>query len=331
MKRIILDSIENIPSPLSDECAVTMGVFDGMHQGHLRVLHLMAEVAGRLGLPRTVVTFSQHPDELIGSNHPDMILSMEHRLRLMERNGVDLAVIIPFDENVRSTPANDFLEGFLVGALRSKAIILGHDSTFGKDRAGNVDFLRDQSGRFGIEVHAATEISVGGKAISSTRIRQAIRSGDLRLAEEMLGREVSILGTVVHGDHRGRQLGFPTANVAPETEVIPPKAVYEVTVLFGGIRKRAVMSIGVKPTFHGSDHAPRTIEVHIPGFSGDLYDEVLEVFIVRKIRDQKQFDSVEELLANIRKDIASLGNPAPRDQSSSGQKPGLDDKFAGNR
>jgi riboflavin kinase/FMN adenylyltransferase len=245
-----------------------------------------------------------------------MILSMEHRLRLLERNGIDLAVVIPFDEEVRNTSAHDFLSRFLVGALRAKAVILGHDSTIGKNREGNLAFLKKHAGSLGIEVHAAQEVSVGGKAISSTRIREAIRSGDLRLAEEMLGREVSILGEVVRGDGRGRQLGFPTANVASQTETIPPTGVYEVTVLFRGIRRRAVLSIGTKPTFHGSREAQTAIEVHIPGFSGELYGEFLEVFIVRKIRDQRRFDSVEELLQNIRKDIRSLGLPAPRNDSN---------------
>jgi riboflavin kinase/FMN adenylyltransferase len=312
MKRLILDSVKEIPGPPAEECTVSLGVFDGMHQGHLMVLHLMQEMAMRLNTQRTVVTFSRHPDELLTQRHPGMILSMEHRLRLLERNGIDLAVVIPFDEDVRKTSAHDFLTQFLIGALRARAVILGYDSAFGRDREGNLAFLQEHAPSLDIEVLAASEVSVGGKAISSTRIREAIRSGDLRLAEEMLGREVSILGQVVHGDGRGRQLGFPTANVDPQTEVIPPAGVYEVTVLFRGIRKRAVLSIGTKPTFHGSHEAQTTIEVHIPGFSGDLYGEYLEVFVVRKIRDQKKFDSVEELLRNIRKDIGSLGLPAPR-------------------
>ena len=291
-----------------------MGVFDGMHQGHLRVLHLLNETARRLGLPSAVVTFSNHPDDLLGQAHSGMILSLEHRLRLLERNGIDLAVVLPFDEEVRDTSALDFLKEFLVGALRARAVILGHDSVFGRNREGNIAFLERHGPALGIEVHAASEVSVGGLAISSTRIRKAILSGDLRLAEEMLGREVSILGEVVRGDGRGRQLGFPTANVDPATEIIPPPAVYEVTVLFRGIRKRAVLSIGTRPTFHGDKERKPTIEVHIPGFSEDIYGETLEVFIVRKIRDQKKFGSVEELLENIRRDIASLGLPAARDE-----------------
>jgi len=318
MKRLHLQSISEIAAPLSEECAVTIGVFDGMHQGHLKVLHILKEVGSRLGVPRTVLTFDTHPDRFLSKNAPALILSMEHRLRLLERNGVDLAVVIPFDKAVRETTAKEFLDRFLIGALRARAIILGHDSAFGRNKEGDLNFLQKQADLRGIEVHSATEVSVGGKVISSTRIREAIRSGDLRLAEEMLGREVSFLGPVVHGDARGRQIGYPTANVQCETGIVPPPAVYEVTVLFGGIRRRAVLSIGTRPTFHGHQEVVPTIEVHIPGFSGDLYDEILEVFIVRKIRDQKKFDSVEELLANIRKDIESLGIAARRDETGKG-------------
>lgn len=315
MKRLHLESINDISAPLSDECAVTIGVFDGMHQGHLKVLHLLKEAGSRLGIVRTVVTFDTHPDRFLSKASPDLILSMEHRLRLLERNGVDLALVIPFDKEVRETAAIEFLDRFLIGALRARAIILGHDSAFGRNKEGDLAFLRKHAAGQGIEVHTASEVSVGGKVISSTRIREAIRSGDLRLAEEMLGREVSFLGHVVHGDGRGRQIGFPTANVECETGIVPPPAVYEVTVLFGGIRRRAVLSIGTRPTFHGHQEVVPTIEVHIPGYSGDLYGEILEVFIVRKIREQKKFDSVEELLANIRKDIESLGLPAPRNET----------------
>jgi riboflavin kinase / FMN adenylyltransferase len=311
MKRLFLDSVADISTPLSDECALTLGVFDGMHQGHLGVLHLLNETARRLRLPSTVITFATHPDEILGQDHTGMILSMEHRLRLLERNGVDLVVVIPFNDEVRGTRAEDFLCGFLIESLRAKALILGHDSAFGRNREGTIVFVRENAIPLGIEVHAALEISVGGKAISSTRIRKAIRSGDLRLAEEMLGREISILGEVVHGDGRGRQLGFPTANVSSFSEITPPPAVYEITVLFRGIRRRAVLSIGTRPTFHGDREKKATIEVHIPGFSDDIYGELIELFIVRKIRDQKKFDSVEDLLQTIRSDISSLGLPAP--------------------
>jgi len=316
MKRLFLDTIHNITVSATEECAVTVGVFDGMHQGHLRVLHLLQKVADRLDLGRTMVTFADHPDAILGKHSPEMILSLEHRLRLMERNGVDLAVIIPFNDEIRNTSARDFVLDFLMQVLKSRAIILGHDSKFGKGCEGNLAFLNQHKQEWNIEVHATPEVSVGGKAISSTRIREAIRSGDLRLAEEMLGREVSILGKVVHGDGRGRQLGFPTANVDSQSEIIPPPAVYEVTVLLKGIRKRAVLSIGTRPTFHGNRERRPTIEVHIPGFSGNIYGEYMEIFIVRKIRDQKQFDSVEALLGNIRKDIASLGLPAQRNNSN---------------
>lgn len=312
MKTIHLDTIETLAPPLSEACVATVGVFDGMHQGHLRVLHMMQEISSGDALPRTVVTFDTHPDEFLGKSSPSLILSLEHRLRLLERNGVDLSVILPFNKKIRNTTALDFLTRFLIQSLGARALVLGYDSAFGRNREGDFSFIRERGESLGIEVHTAPEISVRGKAISSTRIRDAIRGGDLDLAEEMLGREVSILGKVVHGDGRGRQLGFPTANVDSCTDIIPPPGVYEIKVLFRGIRRKAVLSIGTRPTFHGITEERTTLEVHVPGFSGDIYGETLEIFLVRKIRDQKRFDSVEELLENIRKDIESLGRPAAR-------------------
>ncbi len=315
MKTIHLDTVAKTDSRICEACVATVGVFDGMHQGHLRVLHMMQEISGEATLPRTVVTFITHPDEFLGKSQPSLILPIEHRLRLLERNGVDLTVILPFNTEIRETTALHFLKGFIMESLGARALVLGYDSAFGKNREGNFDFIKKHSDSLGFTVHSAPEISVRGKAISSTRIRDAIRGGDIDLAEEMLGREVSILGKVVHGDGRGRQLGFPTANVEAGTDIIPPSGVYEIKVLFRGIRRKAVLSIGTRPTFHGTTEATTTLEVHIPGFSGDIYDEILEIFIVRKIRDQKRFDSVEELLQNIRRDIETLGRPAARNNT----------------
>ena len=236
-----------------------------------------------------------------------MILTLEHRLRLMERAGMDKAVIVPFSRELRETSAEDFLIEFLVHRLRMKAIILGHDSAFGKDRKGDILFLNARREGLGFEVLQAPEVKVRGDTISSTRIREAIRSGDLVLVEEMLGRELSLLGRVVRGDNRGRRIGFPTANLDCQGAILPPDGVYAVKVLYRGIRRRAVMNVGTRPTFtNGKQVMSSVVEVHIPNFQGDLYGADLEVFITRKIRDELKFDSVEALIEAIREDIDSL-------------------------
>ncbi|MHC4944712.1 MAG: bifunctional riboflavin kinase/FAD synthetase [Planctomycetota bacterium] len=305
MKRIHLNAIVDAPR-ISKASAVTLGVFDGMHQGHLSVLDYTCEVGRALNVDTVVVTFSIHPENLLNGGAPLMILTLEHRLRLMERAGIDIAVIIPFDENTRNMPAEQFLDEFLIQSLNIKAIILGHDSAFGKKREGDIRFLKERMERHGYEVHRTREVTVRNSVISSTRIREAITSGDFTLVEEMLGRELSIMGKVVPGDSRGRTIGYPTANLDCSYSILPPAGVYSVRVLHKHVKRRAVMNIGTRPTFYEKQARP-TVEVHIPNWSGDLYDEILEVFIIRKIRDEKRFNSVEELIQAIENDIASMG------------------------
>jgi riboflavin kinase/FMN adenylyltransferase len=307
MKRIYIETLDQVPV-LSKKSVVTLGVFDGMHQGHLCVLDRVCETGKRLNADKVVITFGVHPENLLNSHAPEMILTLEHRLRLMERAGMDLAIVIPFDDTTRNTPAERFLVDFLVGSLNCKAIVLGHDSAFGKNREGNYEFLNRLRDDYGYEVHQAPEVKVRDDIISSTRIREAIRSGDLPLVEEMLGRELSVLGKVVPGDGRGRTIGFPTANLDCHHAILPPLGVYAVKVLHNGILRRGVMNIGTRPTFHeGKSRSLLTVEVHLPNFNGDLYGTDMEVFITRKIRNEKRFKSVEELKDAIQKDIASLG------------------------
>jgi riboflavin kinase/FMN adenylyltransferase len=306
MKRIHLNAIVDAPR-ISKASAVTLGVFDGMHQGHLSVIDHTCEVGRALNTDIVVVTFSIHPENLLNGGAPLMILTLEHRLRLMERAGIDIAVIIPFDENTRNMPAEQFLDEFLIQSLNVKAIVLGHDSAFGRKREGDIHFLKARMERHGYEVHRTPEVKVRDSVISSTRIREAIASGDIPLVEEMLGRELSIMGKVVPGDQRGRTIGYPTANLDCGYSMLPPAGVYAVKVLHKHVKRRAVMNVGTRPTFYDDQDRP-TVEVHIPNWSGNLYEETLEVFIIRKIRDEKRFSSVEELIEAIKNDIASMGD-----------------------
>ncbi|MBU0753721.1 MAG: riboflavin biosynthesis protein RibF, partial [Planctomycetes bacterium] len=279
MKRFHLSSILEAPR-ITRGSAVTLGVFDGMHQGHLSVLDHTIQVGRRLKVDKAVVTFSVHPGNLLNGKAPRTILTLEHRLRLMERTGIDLAVVIPFDGKIRNLPAQRFLEEFLIKSLNLKAIIVGHDSAFGKEREGDVNFLKANMDRHGFEVHQTPQVKIREAPISSTRIRTAIAECQLDLVEEMLGRELSIMGKVVPGDGRGKTIGFPTANIECPTTVLPPTGVYAVKVLYKSIRRRAVMNIGTRPTFY-EQPTFTTVEVHIPNFSEDLYGEDIEIFITR--------------------------------------------------
>jgi len=306
MKRVFIDSVAD-SQVISMNAAVTLGVFDGMHQGHLSVLNLTCKTGTRLNIDKIVVTFANHPEKLLNCHSPEMILTLEHRLRLIERCGVDLTVIIPFNEEIRIMPAIIFLNSFLIEKLNCQAIILGRDTAFGRNREGDFNFLSLHKDKFGFEVQRTPEVKVREKIISSTRIRQAIRNGELSWVEEMLGRELSFMGKVIAGDGRGRKIGFPTANLDCSNAILPPAGVYSVKVLHNKVTRRGVMNIGVRPTFyHGASKMVTTVEVHLPNFTGDLYEKNLEVFIARKIRDEKRFNSVAELIEAINQDIASM-------------------------
>ncbi len=301
--------------------AVTLGVFDGVHRGHLLILERLRSSARRLGGDAVVVTFDRHPRLVIAGSAPPTITSLEHRLVLFERAGVDATAILRFDERLAAMPAERFLGEILLGKIGARAIVLGADSHFGREREGNIRFLEERRERHGYELEAVPLLArPGGRGISSTVIRAAISEGRLDDAAEMLGRPVSLLGRVERGDERGRRLGFPTANLALHHELHPPRGVYAGNVEVDGVRYRALVNIGVRPTFDGP--ACELVEVHLLGFEGNLYGRVLEVEFLRRLRDERRFESPDALTAQIRADreaaLADVGELAPAPPPSSG-------------
>jgi riboflavin kinase/FMN adenylyltransferase len=286
---------------------VTVGVFDGLHRGHRHVLEHLERFAVRLGGEAVVLTFETHPLAVIAGAPPRRILSTPHRLKLLERFGVDATVVLPFDASVRETTYERFTEEVLVGRLGIKGLLFGYNSNFGKDGKGTAATLAPLGKRFGFEVLEAPAIVQQAAPISSSRIRDAIESGDLAGAREMLGRPVALYGVVVKGDGRGRALGFPTANVDLEGEILPPRGVYEVLAEVRGRRWPAVANVGVRPTFHPEAGDTPVIEVHVPGLDGDLYGERIEIELVRRLREERRFPSKDALIAQIRADVASIG------------------------
>jgi riboflavin kinase/FMN adenylyltransferase len=287
----------------------TIGVFDGLHRGHAHVLEHLRAFAGRVDGEAVVVTFETHPMAVIRGAPPRHILSTEHRLVLLERLGVDAAVLLPFDEETRRTPYDVFTRRVLVGRLGVRGLLFGYNSNFGRDGEGTPASLAPLAAEHGFEVVEAPPIQHEGRPISSSRIRDAIEHGDFGAASAMLGRPHTLFGTVVHGDGRGRELGFPTANVDLGGEITPPSGVYQVVAEVRGQRYAAVANLGTRPTFarEGDGPAVPVLEVHVPGVAFDFYGEPVEVEFVRKIRDERAFPSKDALLAQIRADVASLG------------------------
>lgn len=288
---------------------VTIGVFDGLHRGHSHVIEHLRAFADRVDGEAVVVTFDTHPMAVIAGAPPRHILSTEHRLVLLERLGVDAVVLLPFDEATRHTPFDVFTREILVDALGVRGLLFGYNSNFGHRGEGTPASVGPLGESHGFEVVEAPAIHVDGKPISSSRIRDAIESGAFAEAASMLGRPHTLYGTVVKGDGRGRQLGFPTANVDLAGEIVPPAGVYQVVADIRGERYAAVANLGVRPTFEAEGGAVLMplLEVHVPRVDFDFYGDGIEVEFVRKIRDERKFPSKEALISQIREDVASLG------------------------
>jgi len=289
---------------------VTVGVFDGLHRGHRHVLEHLRALAARVGGESVVLTFETHPLAVIAHAPPRQILSVPHRLRLLERLGIDGALLLPFDERLRELSYGRFTEEVLVKGLAIRGLLFGYNGNFGKDGRGNARTLAPLGATHGFVVEEAPAVALGEHPISSSRIRDAIEQGDLAAAADMLGRPVSLYGKVVHGDGRGQELGFPTANLDLEGEILPPAGVYEVVAEVEGRRHPAVANIGVRPTFTSGDVSVKpTLEVHIPALARDLYGQGLEVELVRKLREERRFPSRAALVAQIRADVAAVLGP----------------------
>ncbi len=302
MKRLI--GFEAAPAGDLRLPVVTVGVFDGVHRGHSHLIYELRRWSHAIGGTASVLTFERHPVTLLRGIEIPMILSVENRLLELERHGVELAWVIDFGA-IRELSPEAFLSDVLVRRLGCKHLLLGFDSTLGKGRAGTARNLPGIGASLGIEVRIAPPVfDKEGKKISSTAIRDAIRRGDLEAAANVLGRPFSIRGPVVRGAGRGRALGVATANLDLTGQLVPPDGVYLVRVYAGERTAAAVANLGVGPTF--GEQGPRRLEVHVPGWSGDLYGETLEVRLVRRLREERRFPDAATLREQIGRDIAAL-------------------------
>ena len=283
---------------------LAMGVFDGVHLGHQAVIGAAVEAAREGGGLAAVLTFEPHPIQVLAPEKaPRRILaSIAHKERLLEELGVDLLVVHEFTREFAEEGAEDFTAAlrFIISDLR--LVSVGVDWKFGRDRLGTVSTLMTWGAEEGIEVRAADPVMHEGERISSTRIRQALRDGNLEAAGAMLGRPYSVWGEVIKGRQLGGKIGIPTANIATGREQLPPDGVYKVSVLLEGKWRAGVGNLGVRPTVGGTQHL---LEVHVFDFSGDLYGREIEVRIETRIRGERKFGSIDELKEQIEKDIAT--------------------------
>ncbi len=284
-----------------EPCVLALGNFDGVHLGHRRLLEHGLGQAVRLGVELAVLIFEPHPLKVLFPEREIQLLSTTgERLHYLETIGVQTVYHLPFTREMANTSPEQFVERILLplGAIH---VVVGFNYSFGAQGRGNSELIQALGKKHGFGVSVLQAQTIGGRVISSSSIRKALLQGDIVLASSLLGRPPCLRGTVVHGEERGRLLGYPTANILPtEDYLIPKRGVYAVLAYLNGKRVSGMMNIGMKPTFH--DLYSTMVEVHFLDFSSDLYDREITVHIVERLRDERKFNGVNELLMQLKKD-----------------------------
>jgi riboflavin kinase/FMN adenylyltransferase len=302
----VFNRLDQIIEPIK-RAVITIGNFDGVHIGHQALFHEVIEKAEAIGGTSVAMTFEPHPLRVLKqNNHPPLITLYEQKAELIERSGIDVLICIPFTLEFAALSAEQFVSDLLVQKIGIKAIVVGEDYRFGKNREGNIDLLNRFGLKYRFEVIVAGWIKSAralAERISSTKIRELVTDGRMEQAEKMLGRNYQIRGKVVAGrDRGGKVLGIPTANINLNDELCPKTGIYAVTVECEGNQHRGVANIGYSPTF--DDHV-FTVEVHILDFNANIYGKKIRVNFIKRIRDEKKFSNISELIDQIKLDIAA--------------------------
>ncbi|MDQ0895607.1 bifunctional riboflavin kinase/FAD synthetase [Agromyces ramosus] len=295
--------LDGIPTGFGPS-AVTIGKFDGVHRGHRAVIDRIRSIAEEGELQAVVVTFDRNPLALLAPEKcPDSLVSVRQKLELLATTGVDATLLLPFDRALASVPATEFVERVLVDGLQAKAVLVGSDFRYGARGAGDVGLLIELGAKFGFTVEVVDDVRPEGeRRVSSTWIRELLAEGDVAQATRLLGHTPTVSGIVVHGAARGRELGFPTANLTPESEgLIPADGVYAGWLTDAGTRYPAAISVGDNPTFQGV--AKKQVEAYVLDRELDLYDHVVDVEFVERIRGMVAFTNIPDLIATIRDDV----------------------------
>jgi riboflavin kinase / FMN adenylyltransferase len=282
--------------------SVALGNFDGVHLGHQAILKKTISIAHEKGRDAVVYTFDPHP-RVVLNKAPEVpaITTASEKAEILEHFGVDVLILAEFSPEFASQTAHDFVQNILKEELGARNIMIGENYRFGSKRAGNADTLREMASEMGFKVHVIAPVTMGDKRVSSSRIREHLLQGEIRQANELLGREFTVEGRVVHGHHRGKKLGFPTANIKPDLKLHPPQGVYAVYCRFGGKTLPGVMNIGHNPTF---GNRKVSYEAHILDFDEDLYGETVKVYLVERLRSEMKFTGPDELKTQIALDVA---------------------------
>jgi len=302
--------------PLDGPSVVTIGSFDGVHVGHQAILRRVIELAKHHAGRSVVITFEPHPRAVLGRHAEGLLLTTtEHKLQLIEAQGIDTCVVVKFDHAFAQMEAATFVQDLLAVKFDLRTVVLGATNRFGKNASGNARFLQQCGGRLGFDVEVIEPVRVDDTVVNSTVVRTLVQAGELEQANAFLGRQFALFGTVVRGATRGRKIGYPTANIDPHNEVVPPSGVYAVRVQLGTRALNGVLNIGLRPTFEDPDDVSSAVEVHIFDFEQDVYGREVEVIFVKKLREERRFEDGALLREQIRRDELEarrlLGLPGP--------------------
>jgi len=296
----IILGIDQIKKPFLNP-AVTLGNFDGVHLGHQKIFEKVKEEAGKIGGESVVVTFEPHPLKILSPEQcPPLLTPFKKKMMLIEKTGMEKVLCIQFTRAFAELSPVEFVKSVLLGKVEAKKIIVGYNYRFGRGKSGDVDSLKENCALFGVDVVVVEALRVTDTIVSSSKIRELIRDGEVKKASKLLGRDYPVIGQVIEGTKRGHALGFPTANLEMAEELYPKPGVYAVSVNWHQQCFNGLANIGFNPTF---DAKAVSLEVHILNFERDIYGEELQVYFAERIRDEIHFPSTEGLIKQIRKDI----------------------------
>ena len=290
-------------SHLHQELVVTIGVFDGLHIGHRFVIQQVLTEARKLKLPSAVLAFHPSPLAFLAPERcPPALTALEKKREILQQLGVEIAIFVRFDAVLAEMSPEDFVQNVLLQKLKARAVIVGYDWQFGKGRSGNATVLKSLGEQYQFDVKIVPATEINGLTVHSTRIREAISEGNLKLATQLLGRRYSIMGKIVKGEGRGSQLGYPTANINALEQMLPPNGVYAIRAKLEAEPIDGVLNMGTRPTFDGVKFQ---IESHLFNFDQMIYGKEIEIIFIEKIRDERTFPNIETLIAQIGKDVES--------------------------
>ncbi len=297
--KVIFDPEQPIENPTS----ATIGNFDGVHMGHKKIIDSVKKEALEKGLSSCVITFHPHPQKVLQNINIPLLVPIRERLKLLEREGIDYVACYTFTKELSEISAKDFITNTLVGKLNLKHLIVGPDFAFGRKREGNAELLRVMGEKLGFETRVVGPELIEDQIVSSTSIRNFLREGNVQEASKFLGYDFYIEGSVIEGERRGRQIGFPTLNLDTDWDILPRVGVYATRAYIDEEKKESITNVGYRPTF-GSDEL--LIETHVFDFDRDVYGKRVRVEFVERVRDEQKFDGPDALVDQIKKDVVKV-------------------------